>query len=214
MQINDKYFGNNSNQMSAIDDVLDNGEKILWRGSPNKASYIGANILKMMPFALLWLAIDCTIIFGMFLADDFPQDMLWFIIPFFAIHLTPVWIWIANIVKAVAEIKNIEYAITDRRVIIKSGAIGVDFKFVSHTDIDSINVKIGFVDKICHVGDVYINSKSSAVVLFDLQEPNFVANNLQKLSFDVKRDAQSGNDMPPNQDDGFGTVYTDSTFDK
>ena len=214
MQINDKYFSYNSNQMREIDDVLDVGEKVLWRGSPNKASYIGASVLKMMPFALLWLAIDCAVIFGMFLADDFPQEMLWFIIPFFAIHLAPVWIWIGNIIKAVAEIKNIEYAITDRRVIIKSGAIGVDFKFVSHTDIDSINVKIGVVDKICNVGDVYINSKSSAVVLFDLQDPNFVANNLQKLSFDVKRDEQSSNGAPFNQDDGFGTVYTDGTFDK
>lgn len=212
MQINERYFNDNTNQMHEIDDVLTDGEKILWRGKPNKTSYIWAAVLKMMPFALLWLAIDGGFIAMMLASGDAPTEMLWFIIPFFAIHLAPVWIWIGNIVKAVAEIKNIEYAITDRRVIVRSGMVGIDFKFINHTEIDSVNVKVSFVDKLCKVGDVYINSTSNSAVLFDLTDPYYVAKNLQKLSFDVKTDVQYPNAMRPDDNNGYHTTYTDDTF--
>lgn len=212
MQINERYFNDNTNQMHEIDDVLTDGEKILWRGKPNKTSYIWAAVLKMMPFALLWLAIDGGIIAMMLTSDETPTEMLWFIIPFFAIHLAPVWIWIGSIVKAVAEIKNIEYAITDRRVIVRSGMVGIDFKFINHTEIDSVNVKVSFVDKLCKVGDVYINSTSNSAVLFDLTDPYYVAKNLQKLSFDVKTDVQYPNSMRPDNNNGYHTTYTDDTF--
>ena len=212
MQINERYFNDNTNQMHEIDDVLTDGEKILWRGKPNKTSYIWAAVLKMMPFALLWLAIDGGFIAMMLASGDAPTEMLWFIIPFFAIHLAPVWIWIGNIIKAVAEIKNIEYAITDKRVIVRSGMVGIDFKFINHTEIDSVNVKVSFVDKLCKVGDVYINSTSNSAVLFDLTDPYYVAKNLQKLSFDVKTDVQYPNAMRPNDNNGYHTTYTDDTF--
>lgn len=212
MQINERYFNDNANQMHEIDDVLTDGEKILWRGKPNKASYIWAAVLKMMPIALLWLAFDGGFIAMMLASGDATTDMLWVIIPFFAIHLAPVWIWIGNIVKAVAEIKNIEYAITDKRVIVRSGMVGIDFKFINHTEIDSVNVKVGFVDKLCKVGDVYINSTSNSAVLFDLNDPYYVAKNLQKLSFDVKTDVQYPNAMRPDENNGYHTTYTDDTF--
>lgn len=212
MQINERYFNDNTNQMHEIDDVLTDGEKILWRGKPNKTSYIWAAVLKMMPIALLWLAIDGGFIAMMLTSDETPTEMLWFIIPFFAIHLAPVWIWIGNIVKAVAEIKNIEYAITDRRVIVRSGMVGIDFKFINHTEIDSVNVKVSLVDKLCKVGDVYINSTSNSAVLFDLTDPYYVAKNLQKLSFDVKTDVQYPNSMRPDDNNGYHTTYTDDTF--
>ena len=212
MQINEKYFNDNTNQMQEIDDVLTPGEKVLWRGKPNKTSYIWASVLKMMPVALLWLVFDGAFIYGLIASGDMIDEMLWFIVPFFALHLAPVWIWIGGIIKAVAEIRNIEYAITDKRVIVRSGMVGIDFKFISHTEIDSVNVKVGFVDKICKVGDVYINSKSNAAVLFDLDEPYFVAKNLQKVSFDVKADVQYPNAMRPDQNNGYHTTYTDDTF--
>lgn len=211
MQVNERYFNDNASQMHEIDDVLTPGEKVLWRGKPNKASYVWAAVLKMMPIALLWLAIDGAFIFGMISTGEI-TEMLWFVIPFFALHLLPVWIWIGNIIKAVGEIKNIEYAITDKRVIVRSGLVGIDFKFINHTEIDSVNVKVGFVDKICKVGDVYINSTSNSAVLFDLEEPYYVAKNLQKLSFDVKTDVQYPNAMRPDQNNGYHTTYTDDTF--
>ncbi len=213
MQINERYFNDNANQQHEIDEVLNEGEQILWRGKPNKKAYVWASVLKMMPIALLWLAIDGGFIFGMFMAEDFPQEMLWFIVPFFALHLAPVWIWIANIIKAVAEIKHLEYAITDKRVIVRSGVVGIDFKFINHAEIDSVNVKVGFVDKICKVGDVYINSTSNSAVLFDLENPYYVAKNLQKVSYDVKSDLQYPNAMRPEQNDGYHTTYVDTTFD-
>lgn len=53
----ENYFYDNTNQNN-IDDLILEDEQLLWRGKPKKKAYILNSILKMMPIALLWLAID------------------------------------------------------------------------------------------------------------------------------------------------------------
>ncbi len=214
MQVNEKYFMKNNSQNSTIDEVLTDNEQILWRGKPKRKAYVLSAVLKMLPIALLWLAIDLTFILFMIKTEEMPKQVWYFVVPFFALHLAPVWIWIANIVKAVGELKNIEYAITDKRIIIRSGLVGVDFKFIYHTEVDSVNVKVGLTDKICKVGDVYVNSKSNSAVLHDLADPYFVSKNLQQISYDIKTDVQYPNALRPETNNGYHTTYTDTTFDQ
>ena len=141
---------------------------------PNAKSYVLAAMLKMLPIAIIWLIFDGAFIVGISIGmshGQIPLSLLGFIIPFFLLHLMPVWMWIFNTVKAFKEVKNLEYAITDRRVIIRSGVIGIDFKFVNYTEIDSVNIKVGFIDKIFKVGDIYINSSVNSAVLWDVSNP-------------------------------------------
>lgn len=84
---------------SNIGNILTEGEEIIWRGKPKKSAFIINKALTMMPFALIWLMFD-----GAFLAvafsNEMPKEMLFFIIPFFAFHLMPVWIWLSNVLTA------------------------------------------------------------------------------------------------------------------
>ena len=200
-KIDENYFKTSDKDYTQIDEIIDDGEKILWRGKPKKSAYVLNAFLKMLPIAIIWLAFD-----GAFIAllltqmgwDMIPAPMKVFIFVFFAFHLVPVWIWIANVVTANRQHKNLEYAFTNRRIIVRSGIIGIDFKNVFYTDVEAVNLK---------VGDIYINSKAGATVLFDIDNPYFITGRLQKIVADIKTDTLFPNNLRPEENDGYKTDY-------
>lgn len=209
-KIDENYFKTSDKDYTQIDEIIDDGEKILWRGKPKKSAYVLNAFLKMLPIAIIWLAFD-----GAFIAllltqmgwDMIPAPMKVFIFVFFAFHLVPVWIWIANVVTANRQHKNLEYAFTNRRIIVRSGIIGIDFKNVFYTDVEAVNLKVGIVDKMLKVGDIYINSKAGATVLFDIDNPYFITERLQKIVTDIKTDTLFPNNLRPDENDGYKTDY-------
>ena len=216
MQIDERYFQDNAMQKNTIDDVVTPDEKVLWWGKPNAKSYVLAAMLKMFPIAVIWLIFDGTFIYFLttqMSAGHIPLEVLGFIVPFFLLHLAPVWIWIGKTVKAKREVRNLEYAITDKRIIIRSGVIGIDFKFINYTEIDSVNVKVGIIDRIFHVGDIYINASVNSGVLWDVDNPYHIGNALQKVTLDVKSDIHYPNAMRPDTNSGYTTEYTENPFD-
>lgn len=216
MKIDEKYFVDSDIQNNDIDDVLMKDEKVLWRGKPNPKSYVWAAVVKMLPIAILWLGVDGFFIFfisRLMIRGQMPLGFLGFIIPFFLLHLTPVWIWLFNVLKARREVKNLEYAVTDRRVIIRSGIIGIDFKFVNYTEIDSVNIKVGLIDKIFKVGDIYINSSVNSAVLWDVPNPYKIGRALQKVTTDIKSDMNYPNALRPDSNPGYKTGYEQDPFD-
>ena len=209
----ENYFYDNTSQNN-IDDLILEDEQLLWRGKPKKKAYILNSILKMMPIALLWLAIDggfigCMIGFGVF--AEVPVGMIIFICVFFLFHLLPVWIWIKNIVTANKEYQQLEYAFTNSRIIIRSGIIGVNISNIYYSDIENINLKVGLIDKMLKVGDIYITSNNKAQVLWDIENPYNISNKLQKIAADLKADIQYPNALRPSENGGYQTKYTGST---
>lgn len=207
MKIEDKYFsadeGMNANQ---IEDMLQGDEKILWRDKPNKKSYILSAVFKMLPIVLIWTAIDAVFIVALF-KFDLPKMVYYIAIPFFILHLAPVWIWIANLVRSAAEIKNIEYAFTEKRIIIRSGVIGIDVKSIYYTDLVGVNVRVGLLDRMLKVGDIYIKSTMQAQVLYDIKNPYFIGDRLQKIALDIKADISFPNAYRPDSNPGYHTGY-------
>lgn len=216
MEIDEKYFQQSSTQADSIEVLLASDEKMLWRDKPNRKSYIAAAVVKMLPIAIIWLAIDIGFIVGISIGMSrgaIPIAFLGFIIPFFLLHLMPVWKWISDIVKAVLELKNIEYAATDRRLIVRSGVIGIDFKFLNYSEIESVNVKVGLTDKLFKVGDIYINATSSSAVLYDVERPYDIGSKLQKIVLDIKADISYPNALRSENNPGYRSEYTDSPFE-
>ena len=121
-----------------IEDILDEDEEVLVTLSPDKRDYILEAFFKTLPFVVLWAAFDTFFIVMMFKTNAFENVMIiWFTIFFFSIHLIPVWLYIANIIKRIMSYKNVQYYLTDRRVIIRSGMIGIDYKMFFYSDISS-----------------------------------------------------------------------------
>lgn len=192
-----------------IEDVIGSDEQILWSGKPKKRAFLINAFTKMLPIALIWLLFDGAFI-GLMIGtmDEIPASVKIFMTVFFLFHLMPVWIWLSNVLTANRQHENLEYAFTNKRIIIKSGIIGIDFKNVYYSEIDSVNLRVGLVDRIEKVGDIYIKSIGGANVLYDLENPYTLTEKLQKIVVDIKTDIQFPNNLRPAENDGYNTKYT------
>ena len=203
------FYVDGQMHINKIEDFLNEDEQILWRAKPKKSAFIWSKILNMLPFALIWLAFDGAFIGLMVSFDLFssmPVGLIIFLVVFFLFHLTPFWIWLSNVITATAQHKNIEYAFTDKRIIIRTGII-VDIQNIFYMDIQSVNLKVGLIDRMLKVGDIYITTKLNTIVLWDLENPYMIVNKLQKISSDIKTDMYFPNALRPEENEGFKTKY-------
>lgn len=69
------------------------GRRILWQGKPKKSAFIANKVLAMLPFALLWAAVDVAFVVLVFVLDA-PTVMQWIVVAFVCLHLLPFWIWL------------------------------------------------------------------------------------------------------------------------
>ncbi len=198
-------------QANAIEDILDVDESVLLRLKPKKSAYIFNSTLRMLPIAIIWLLFDGFFIGAMLFNASSMPGYIWFIIvPFFAVHLFPVWMWIGGIVRAVAGWKNIEYVFTEKRIILRSGVVGIDFVNIYYSDIKGVNLRVGIIDRMFKVGDIYISAERQSEVLWDIPNPYFILQKLQKIVHDIKTDIIFPNDLRPKENHGFRTKYRGS----
>lgn len=190
------------------------GEKILWEAKPKKSAFIINQCLTMMPFALIWLLFDSVFIIAFLFAgsEDMPKEMLFFLIPFFALHLMPVWIWLGNVISAGKKWSNSVYYITDRRIIIQSGFIGIDFSTIYFKDIKNVTLNVGTIDKLLGVGDIHFDLDDSSgyvkcSAFLDIENPYQVYPQLQKIVLDMQTDMEYPNALRPEENPGYNTKY-------
>ncbi len=208
-KIDENYFNmDDGMRANAIEDILDTDESVLLRTKPKKGAYIFNAFMQMLPIALLWLIFDGVFIFAMvFNADKMPWFIWLIVVPFFAVHLTPVWIWLGGIIKASAGHKNIEYVFTEKRIIIRKGLVGIDFVNIYYSDIKGVNLRVGIIDRMFKVGDIYISAERQSEILFDISNPYFILKKIQGIVVDIKTDIVFPNDLRPKENHGFKTKY-------
>ena len=208
----DKYI----NYEETLTSPLIEGEKVLWSAKPKKSAFIINKILEMMPFALIWLLFDSMFIIPIANSGEIKQ-MLFFIIPFFAIHLMPVWIWLGNCLTANKKWENTKYYVTDRRIIIQTGIIGANYETIYYKEIKNVNLRIGVIDKILGVGDIYIDTglvrstkngtQSVKSAILDIENPYEIYPKLQKIVLDIQTDVEFPNAYRPSENPGYNTEY-------
>ncbi|MBQ9072003.1 MAG: PH domain-containing protein [Bacilli bacterium] len=192
---------------TSLDNIIVKGEEIVWRGKPKKSAFIINKILMMLPIALIWLMIDSSFIMVALSSFDF-KEIIWFIIPFFALHLMPVWIWLGNVLTANKKWKNTEYAVTNKRIIIMSGFIGMDYQSIYYKDIKNVDLKINVIDKVLKVGDIYFDTNQKVSPGFlDIENVYEIYPKIQKVVLDIQTDIEYPNNLRPKENDGYNTKY-------
>ena len=188
------------------------GESILWRGKPKKSAFIASKSLTLLPIAVIWLILDLNVLIPSLRAGE----MLFFLIPFFALHLMPVWIWLGSMLTAGRRWKNTNYYVTNRRIIIQGGFLAVNETTLFYKDLRNARVRIDLLDKLFHTGDVvfdngiyYGNSRSQDRLphLEDLEDPYQVYERIQKIILDVQTDIEYPNAFRPAENPGYQTDY-------
>ena len=135
--------------------ILDDDEKIEKVLRPNKCKYFFSNLL-------LWgLTYGLFLITGLIavLADDY--NPIYFLIPIgiWVVMMLFTWLFMA------IYYKNLYYAYTNKRIIIRSGIFGVDFKSLDMSMIGAVNVYVSLVDKILRkdTGSIMFGSTASPI---------------------------------------------------
>lgn len=200
---------------NTVASLLEPNEKVLWQGKPRKYVYILENVLTMLPFAIVWLLFD-----GLFIAafavnyDKIPWFTWLFIVPFFILHLFPVWVWFAKVISANRRYKNTEYCVTEKRVIIKSGFVGMQLHSLMMKDIVRVDIHRGLFDKMFGVGDLSVYTASSEYAknslinsIIDIPDYIEVMKLIQKVAYDVKADVSFPNALRPAENPGYNTEY-------
>lgn len=82
------------------------------------------------------------------------------------------------------------FILTDRRLLIKTGLIGADFRSIYFTEVRSADVRVDLVDKIFNIGTISINiglivsnnksASTTQIVLPHLENPYFVYQKFQE----------------------------------
>lgn len=210
-KITKDYFELNDNiKQNNINDILVSGEELLLSLKPDKKTSILESILKGLPLALIWGGFDAFFIIMMFttgLGDTMGGFLIIFLVVFFAIHLIPVWKYIGGIIKTIAGYKNIEYVFTSKRIIIRTGLIGIDFKSIYYEEVQTVTVKVGLLDRIFKVGDLYIQTASQVGKIENIKAPYHYSSKIQKIVQDIKTDINFPNDLRPSENHGYNTKY-------
>ena len=210
MAIDKNYFDVDENiKQNTIEDILTSGEEKLVELEPHKTTFFLESLLRGLPLALIWGGFDFFFIFMMIQTGVFEESMTMVpvLIGFFAVHLIPVWLYFVNVFKKIAGYKNIKYVLTNKRIIIRSGLIGIDFKIFYYSEIDSVTVRVGILDRIFKVGDLFIKSKTQTAMIEDIKAPYAYSSKIQKIILDLKADMAFPNDLRPDTNHGYNTDY-------
>lgn len=204
-----------------IEQMMDSNEKILWRGQPDRFTYVIGSPGFIL-FALMWGAFDLTFLFllsgassGLEGATEAPSFSL-FMLFFFIVHMTPVWIAIFGPIYRFFSWNVIDYVLTDRRIYIVSGLIGRDIQNIELYEISNLSVDVGWIESLREVGTVRLtpdsgnsNSRSSVrgLRLKHIEDPYLVYKQIKQLSLDVTTDHQYPNAYRPAENPGYQTQY-------
>lgn len=207
-----KYYEELNNSYDNIERQLMPDESIIWKGKPKKSAFVINSSIKMMPFALLWLAFDSMFIIGLFKGDGLGAMGVFFTL-FFAIHLMPVWIWLSNMLTAGKRWKNTEYAVTDKRILLRNGLIGYQYESIYYTDIANVSLRVGTIDKMLKVGDIcihqnaYSSGNSEMASILDVEDVERVFAIVQQTVMDIQTDIHYPNALRPDNNPGYKTQY-------
>ncbi len=190
--------------------VRDKDERILWVGKPAFIPFIMSGI-PFLIFGLLWGAFDY---FGFIRNMNLNGEGTWFMVPFFAIHLFPFYASILNMILLFLVHGNTFYAYTNKRLMMRSGFWGTDFKAIDYDKISDIEVNVNPVENLFGVGTVQAFSgrtSNKGASIYDkfiaIPEPYEVFKRIKEVSVDIKTDWNYPNDLRPEKNQGYKTRY-------
>jgi uncharacterized membrane protein YdbT with pleckstrin-like domain len=115
--------------------------------------------LAAIPFGLFFMGFS---FFWMMMASRAPVPFWLFGVIFFFVGFV---VSFGGPIGLLMAYKNTEYMITDQRIIIQTGAIGIDTRFLNLDKIQEVYIKVGLIDRIFGTGTVLVTTAGQYVYL-------------------------------------------------
>jgi len=214
-----------------LEQMVGKNDKVLWTGKPDKTCYFLEGVFNpMLPFALLWFLFD-SIFIGVGIAGAVAGGKAGLIasIPIFAflaIHLMPVWMYLAGVLLIGRKYKHAQFIVTDKGVYVSGGMFSYSCEMKPFTELARVNIHRGIIDQMVGVGDVVLTSNNSSdykavrgnveyggMRIEDIRDYQRVFDIIKKLQEDVYTDTMYPNDLRPAENHGYKTEYKGSGTD-
>ena len=198
------------NLLPEFESVKDDNEEILWTEKPT-----------FFPFLItsLGLLAGAAIFVGIYWAfTHIGSDEAKFDGVFNRVFIMfPIGFSLFAFLKKLLAYSNTVYAYTNRRVMIRTGFIGTDFKSIDYDKISDIEVTVNFIERAYNVGTIKFFSgrtetnDGTTTKLYDRWEaipnPYEVFKKVKQVSVDIKTDYNYPNALRPDTNPGYNTRY-------
>ena len=161
-------------ELDELKKILDNDEEVKLSYKPNKIRYVLVNIF--VSLLILFIFFAGLFVVGLlgvlddikFSGEGGERDLLAPIM--FLVMSAPIFVFcLLTTIGYIVRYKRTLYVVTNKRLIIRSGFIGVDYKSIELKYIGLVNVRVDFLDKICGGKTGTITFASAAIPLLTNQ---------------------------------------------
>ena len=157
-----------------INNILENGEKILWQGKPNYKRH-----MRTMYYWTLYIATLLLPSFSLpFLAASYNVFLIALVIT--AVIVIVICVWMITAAKKANG--NQLYVFTDKRIVIQSGTYAITYKSVEYSMIFDISVRVGVIDRKYNTGVIMLmgNARQISSLTF-MDNPYEVFKTIKKI---------------------------------
>ena len=190
--------------------IRDAEEKFLWVGKPHYVPFLATAV----PFLLVGMIWGCIDLFALNTTMSHANHGGFPIYPFLILHSIPAWGSVLYLIWLALSYKNVAYAITNRRIILRSGVWAPNFQSFDFDKISEVDVTIGPLEKLMNCGTVRVNAgrtNAKGITVFEcmtaIDTPYDVYKLLKETAVDVKTDWNYPNKLRPAENPGYHTDY-------
>lgn len=202
---------NNKILLPEFDSIKDDKEEILWTGKPKFIPFIFTEILgglAILAFSAIWILSAKN--WGTN-SDNNSSSYFWLF------GLIPLIVGAFTFLKKIFSFPNTVYSYSDKRVMMRTGFIGTDFKAIDYDKISDMEVTVSVVEKMYNVGTIRFFSgrtqtdEGNTTKLYDswsaIENPYKVFKMVKQTSVNVKTDYNYPNALRPETNPGYNTKY-------
>ena len=139
-------------------------ETVLWTGVPNRKAFLWRSAFNLLlPIAIIWSCFDIPLIVSQIREFRAGEDPIgWFLIPFFLLHMLPIWTYLVLLFTSFVRYKNTGYVITNKSVYTSGGVFALNTQVKPLAKLSTVTIERGFIDKKMNVGSVVLNDNTTA----------------------------------------------------
>ena len=191
------------NLLPEFESIRDRDEQILWTARPRFVPFIFSGLgisLYMIVFSILWITLVSQ-------GSGF----------FWMVGLLPLAQGLYIPLRKLLVYGNTFYAYSNKRVMIRTGFIGTDFKTIDYDKISDIEVTVNVIERIFNVGTIkYFSGRTESddkgiKKIYDRWEaipfPYEVFKRVKEVTVDIKTDYNYPNALRPSANPGYNTKY-------
>ena len=201
--------------------LIGKGEKILYAGKPDKRCFIFECIVNpLLPFALVWGFFDMFFI-GAAFSSDKAGEAAFFIIPFMALHMMPVWLYLGGALLSFRRYRNTAYIVTDKGIYASGGIFARTYKSKPFAELSHVDLHRGIFDQWFGVGDIITTSAqanpatmngrrtstNAGISIDSIANYAEVYKLVKQLQEDIYTDVMYPNDLRPKENHGYKSRY-------